>query len=328
MSTETKKAIQNLYGLPVNPNHLIIVVFFIEVFKSNPNGDPANSGDPRQDPFTGQGEISPGCIKRILRDYYFNICKQPLYVERGADLSATHDKYRMTSNKNVDAKPKKAGKAGKDAAEDKSPVNVEKMLEDLIDIRLHGGTIPRGNRKARGAIQISPAISIDPIDLQETIFTRVAGNLDTSEVKEKTDGSGDLEDGGVLRGTMQSYKTVPFGLYRGVITFNPFDAAENGVTEADLDAFWGGLIEGFNYARSAHRVEVNLSRLYAFSSPATRGAEPGNITRDRVKAVSTVDRPSKVSDYEFSVNTERMPASMTMSSWNGELADDVKAAAK
>jgi len=136
-------------GLPVDPTTRKLFVGLIEVVDSNPNGDPDRQGQPRQTP-DGYGVISNQCIKRVVRDYAAEHLEADLFMARGVDLGDVQE------------------------AHDRDP---RKLLAAYWDVRVWGGTLPRCGARLRGPMQISRAISLDPIEIDESGLTRTAGYI-------------------------------------------------------------------------------------------------------------------------------------------------------
>lgn len=272
------------FGLPIDVTTRKKGVFYVEVIRSNPNGDPNAEGAPRVLP-SEHGLITNACVKRVVRDFAHNIGGQPLYVARGADLTEVQERH------------------GKDR---------DRMVASLWDLRPFGGSLTASGDRVCGAVQFSDAVSIDPVDIEEVRGTRVGGHTRTR--KGRGDDAADEE---FLGANMFKYKVVSYGLYRGEFTLDPFKAKQVGLTEADLALLYAGLIEGFEYTRSAHRTGVNLRRLYVFDYPSARGTEPSHVTAARVKATKRPEVgmfPTRFEDYEIAVN-DVLPAGMTLSRW-------------
>jgi CRISPR-associated protein Csd2 len=312
------------YGLPLDPTNRMVISFVIEVALSNPNGDPERGGGPRVDLTDGRGIISPQCQKRWIRDYAVSHGGQSLFIERGADLGAIQDGYAKAPVKSE--APAKKPKKGK---EEKLVIDAAALIADKFDLRVFGGLLPRCTIKPRGAFQFAPAVSVDPIEILEEGFTRCAGNFDDGKV-DGAESDGQEEDGvGVLRGTKNAYRIVRYGLYRGYAVYNPILGKVNGVTAEDISLVLGGLIEGLDFTRSAHRVNVNLRRMYVIATPNERGSEPGHVTNARIKVENTTGMPpSKFEDYAITVDESGMPKGMTISRWEERANTSAKLAAK
>lgn len=138
-----------------NPGNRWFAVFVIENRMSNPNGDPDNGGAPRV-LANGHGMISYESIKRVVRDYAVNIADAKLMNGHGVDLGALQAEYASKS-----ADPE---------------VQQQHFQQDHLDVRLFGGVHPSvGMLRSCGAIQVSPATSLEPVNVEEVSITRVAG---------------------------------------------------------------------------------------------------------------------------------------------------------
>ena len=112
-------------------------------------------------------------------------------------------------------------------------------------------------------------------------------------------------------------KLVRASLYRFEVTYDPLDAKRSGVTEADLATWLEAMIEGWAFNRSSNRTKVDLRHMVVFDAVHQRGAEPAYITDERVQALCDVVQPEKFDDYTIRVNTDRLPAGMTVHHWAG-----------
>lgn len=277
--------VDSIYGFPLEPSLRLKIVMLVDVTDSIPNGDPYNAGNPRVD-FDGYGRIEKASLFRMIRNYVEQNCNQALYMSVGADLNKVQDRYKI-DDKNFDT---------------------DKMLRDLWDLPMFGAPLTASGAKIRGAFQMSNGRSIDPIQLVEIGFTSSTVKEDTRTKNGKTETYN--------RSAFNSYEMVQYGLYRFEATYNPADGAKHGITPAALQALWAGLIEGWEFNRSAHRTKVNLRRVYAFQYDNQRGLEPSHVTQARVQAVlrEGVIEPRRFEDYEVSVNDD-LPNGVRLYRW-------------
>jgi len=98
------------------------ILFIYDVSFGNPNGDPNDSNKPRIDEETGRNLVTDVRLKRTVRDYLLNFERLEIFVrEIGNDDGVIQDaKARAKDFEN----------------------NPEKILNECIDVRLFGGTIP------------------------------------------------------------------------------------------------------------------------------------------------------------------------------------------
>lgn len=277
-----------------NPMKRYLAVYLIETLNSNPNGS-IPSGAPRVD-YLGRGEISAVAVKRKIRDWAKNYGGMALYHDHRADLKGLESKYG------------------------KGPEAAAKITKDFVDIRLFGSTLPHINSGKRGAVQLSPMLTIDPVEIKSFGFTSVAGTMkDVEKAKPKKNAPAPTneDDGEVEQKLSTAFnfrETVEFGLYQGTLTYNPLDGKGNEVSEKDLSAFWLGMVEGWETSQSAQRTNVNVRRVYIFESDAQRGKEPVHVTHGRVE-IGLNPSAASFKDYEVTVRTDDLPSGMRAYAW-------------
>lgn len=289
------------YGFPTTLNRHKIGRFIIEVNRSDLNGDPDTNG-PRIWP-NDHGFVTDVCIKSILRSYARQL-GQNLYIMPGTDLGETQ-----------------AAEATPNA-----------LLEKHFDLRAFGGVLTTFNVRARGCIQFTFAESVLPIATVHISTTRMSGHWkEERPVAEGDDGEGE----GVkkLGSTMGGREVVLHGLYVGWFEYLPFEAAQNGLTTADLELFYECLFESFNFIRSTSRKDVRFRRVDLFDFPSARGREPGWKTAERlqVKPIADLDHePDSYGDYEVTVDLENLRPGTTYHRWDaGQVShSEIAAAAK
>lgn len=290
--------IDPVYGFPLTLGTLKHIVLYIEVVRSNPNGDPGRAGIPRVD-HDNRGVISNQSVKRMIRDYVHRRHDHSMFIEHGADLGDLMDRYKKGADRY---------KKGHPLDED---FDIETFLGDFWDAPVFGAHLTQSRVKVRGAFQFGDAVSVDPVEVIELPFTRVAGHRKVREVR-----SGDeVSTNEYLSTGFQSYSIVSYGLYRLEISYNPLDAAKNGLTKEAMALFWEGLVEGWQVNRSAHRVGVNLHSVYVFDYSNARGSEPTRTTAARVRAAVVGDvAPRSIDDYAFEVD-DNLPRGITLTTW-------------
>ena len=98
------------------------ILFIYDVSFGNPNGDPNDSNKPRIDEETGRNLVTDVRLKRTVRDYLLNFEGLEIFVReiRNNEGIIQHAKARAKDFEN----------------------NPEKILNECIDVRLFGGTIP------------------------------------------------------------------------------------------------------------------------------------------------------------------------------------------
>jgi len=290
-----------IYRLPVDPSLRLKIVCYMDVTRSNPNGDPQGRG-PRLDPFE-HGFVSCACLKRMIRDYVEQHLEKEIYLKRGTDLSVAQQNYKTKDNQ----------------------IDVDKMRADLWDLPMFGAPLLQTKTPIRGALQVTDGVSVHPVILEEVPFTSSVG-----QVQERKKKGSKEETEEYFQSAYNSYHLVNYGLYRFEATFNPADGAKHGVSRESLQALWAGLIEGWEYNRSAHRTGVNLRRVYVFQFPNTRGTEPSHVTAGRVRAelIEGISEPRSFDDYIITVD-DNLPSGVLLSRWeDGVVENEGRLAAK
>jgi CRISPR-associated protein Csh2 len=129
------------------------ILFIYDVSFGNPNGDPNDSNKPRIDEETGRNLVTDVRLKRTVRDYLLNFERLEIFVrEIGNDDGVIQDaKARAKDFEN----------------------NPEKILNECIDVRLFGGTIPIETGKKKdssitftGPVQFNMGQSLHRVKLE------------------------------------------------------------------------------------------------------------------------------------------------------------------
>jgi len=195
---------------------------------------------------------------------------------------------------------KKAGKPEKNRA------NAEKaqkwMCQNFYDVRMFGAVMSTGLNagQVRGAMQLTFARSIDPVQPQDLAITRVAVT--------------DAKDREKLQ-TMGRKTMIPYGLFRGHGFYSPHLASQTGVNEKDLELFWEALVKMWEFDRSASRGMMAPRGLYVFSHENKLGNAPVHKLFERIHIAPLQNQgivPRQFSDYEVVVQDEDLPAGITL----------------
>ena len=299
-------------GNPTLPRYDLVYLF--DVTDGNPNGDPDAGNLPRIDPETGQGLVTDVCLKRKIRNFVA-LTKgngQPaagfdIYVKEKAVLNQQHGKAYLA----LKIDPKKRTAKGKDKAEEDRKLT-QWMCSNFFDIRAFGAVMATEVNcgQVRGPIQFAMGRSIDPIFSQEHAVTRCAVTTE----REAEAQSGDNR-------TMGRKFTVPYGLYRVHIFFNPFLAAQTGFSADDLQLFGTALGQMFEFDRSAARGQMVPRRCIAFRHDSSLGSARADQLFDRVRVQLKDERrqqakPSRsFSDYAVVLDRSDMPKGVTVEEW-------------
>lgn len=113
------------------------ILFLYDIQFGNPNGDPADENKPRIDEETGKNLVTDVRLKRTIRDYLHNFKGQEIFVREIADENG----YIQTSKDRAKDFLKGLNVSGKSFNEMRE-LAANKILEQCIDVRLFGATIP------------------------------------------------------------------------------------------------------------------------------------------------------------------------------------------
>ena len=289
------EAIQNRYEF----------VFFFDVENGNPNGDPDAGNMPRIDPETGYGLVTDVCLKRKIRNYVETVKEgEPgyrIYIKDNVPLNRSD--AEACAYVGVDpAKLKESKKK-----DDKLDVKIRDfMCSNFFDIRTFGAVMTTFVKGAlncgqvRGPVQLGFARSVDPILPQEVTITRVAITTEADAEKKGTE--------------MGRKYIVPYVLYRaeGYISAN-LAKKTTGFSEADLELLWQAILNMFELDHSAARGKMSVRELIVFRHDSELGNAPAYKLFDLVKAQRNpnVVSPRAYSDYQISVDEEKLPSGVT-----------------
>ena len=264
------------------PNKIDFSLIF-EVKKANPNGDPLNGNLPRTD-FEGKGEVESVALKRKIRNYWMET-GEPVFVQ-GADS-------QTDGFKNLESRFKGNEKIA-EVLKDKNTLNKEDVIvtlmkEGFLDVRAFGQviTFDKMSRGIRGAVSISLAESIDPVDVTTNQITKSV-NLNDKP--------------GMGSDRMGSKNRVEYGLYRMDGTISKTLADKNGFTMEDAEKLKEALLQIFEYDFSSARPSgsMNVVGLYWWEHNLETTISSNKVF-DTLKIESTVApaSPTKTSDYNI-----------------------------
>jgi CRISPR-associated protein Csd2 len=295
------------------------IIYLLEAIDANPNGDPDQEGAPRQDPDTGHGLMSPGCINRKLRNYVQRArdgeAPFAIQIQRGnssiertiirvaekdpelaalipvsasADEGASEEATDKKAKKKAKAKSKgkKPGKA--QLTDDQTTRLTRALCDNYWDVRMFGGVNSVGNMpagKTTGAAATMFARSIDPVDVNEGSLTRcMTANEEQRAEKDRE---------------MGRYHRIPYGLFKGTIHINPFHAQTNGCQEEDLSLLLEALIRCWDLDRTSFRGTLNIKGLWVVRHSSPLGSCRGDRIQSALKVKSSDPSGARsFDDYE------------------------------
>lgn len=280
-------------------------VILFDVENGNPNGDPDAGNMPRIDPETGYGLVTDVCLKRKIRNYVETVKEGEsgyrIYVKDNVPLNRSD--AEACAYLGVDPAKLKEEKK-KDAGLDEKIRDF--MCSNFFDIRTFGAVMTTFVKGAlncgqvRGPVQLGFARSVDPILPQEVTITRVAITK---------------EDDAEKKGTEMGRKyIVPYGLYRaeGYVSAN-LARKTTGFSDEDLQLLWQAILNMFELDHSAARGKMSVRELIVFRHDSELGNAPAYKLFELVKVQRNPDvaAPRAYTDYQVSVEEEKLPAGVT-----------------
>lgn len=311
----TKEATSRADSKPIDNRYEFSILF--DVTNGNPNGDPDNGNQPRQDPESLRGWVTDVCLKRKIRDWVMirHEDRAPfgIYIAQQAVLSLVRADVAKANglavaevkdeggesdegpSPDVAAQPATSTKEGRRSAKpkaaprstaDEAKVLQKLMLDKFWDIRAFGAVMAgklANAGKVRGPVQLGFAESMDPITIAELTVHRCA----VETPKEAEDQRGENH-------TMGKKYIVPYGLYRVNGHVSAAFARQTGFVEQDLDLLWEAILGMFEHDQvvlhlhhsgfQVHHFGAGLSSMPNRSSwTGWRGAAglSGGRTQDR-----------------------------------------------
>lgn len=135
------------------------ILYLYDAKLTNPNGDPDEENRPRMDYERSLNLVSDLRLKRYVRDYLKDKGYQ-MYVQKVNDSDSKEEKPVTASERIKDF-----------ASGDK--LDIEKIKNEYIDIRLFGATIPfkKDNKALTGPVQFNWGYSLNRVELLESSIT-------------------------------------------------------------------------------------------------------------------------------------------------------------
>lgn len=273
-------------------------VFIFDVKNGNPNGDPDSGNMPRIDHETQKGLVTDVCIKRKVRNYV-DLAKgggapYAIYMQDKAVLNNQHKRAYEAINLKPETK-----KLPKD--EEQAHAITRWMCENFFDVRTFGAvmTTEVNSGQVRGPVQLSFALSNDPVIAQEITITRSSVTNEKDAEKERTMG--------------RKY-IIPYGLYRmhGYVSacLSGDEKKGTGFSDDDLELFFTALENMFDHDRSAARGEMNARKLIVFKHASALGNAPAQklFPRVDIELKGGVKTPRDFSDYTITINRDGLPS--------------------
>jgi CRISPR-associated protein Csd2 len=303
-------------------NRYDFVVLF-DVTNGNPNGDPDAGNLPRLDPETNQGLVTDVRLKRKIRNYV-ELAKSgeprfAIYVSEGAILNEKHRRAYAAIRPDKD---KVAKEKSLHPQNDEEAIALRRfMCDNFFDVRTFGAVMSTGINcgQVRGPVQLSFALSIEPIVPLEISITRMAATSEKEKAeREKGDGDERRENR-----TMGRKHIVPYGLYKAHGFVSAKLAERTGFSQADLELLWEALANMFEHDHSAARGEMSARKLVVFRHASALGNAPAHALFDRVTVgrvagdeirlpgdprLDNLPPARHFSDYRVAIDRDGLPA--------------------
>ena len=213
------------------------IVFLYDVKDANPNGDPLDENKPRIDEETGINIVTDVRLKRTIRDYLMNFKDHEIFVREITDEKGKIQDAKLRAKdfledaKDLDSK----------GFNDEKNIIKDKIVENCIDVRLFGATIPLDLSIKEGSKTKSVTGSIT---LTGPVQFRMGRSLHKVEMKHIKGTGAFAAQAGATQKTFREEDILPYSLicFYGIINENA--AKHTKLTEEDaellLDGLWNG----------------------------------------------------------------------------------------
>lgn len=149
----------------------------------NPNGDPLSpTNEPRIDKETQQAEVSPGRMKRYIRDQMFDEGNQ-IFVRKPNQYGEDSDKIKDIGELWDDVEEEVAEKKGIDLSDDNVSMEdcFQEFMEYLMDARFFGNVFADAAPDAvRGPVQIQVGRTFHPVQKNRAV-SKITGSFTTGD---------------------------------------------------------------------------------------------------------------------------------------------------
>lgn len=206
------------------------LLFLYDIADANPNGDPIDGNKPRLDEETETNLVTDVRLKRTIRDYLQDYKDQTIFIK---EIKLPDGDIQDAKARALNFSPKENYDTIEEARNDIK----QKILDECIDVRLFGATIPLTvkvkNKSKNGSITLTGPVQF-----------RMGRSLNKVEI-EYIKGTGAFASGkGKDQKTFREEYVVPYSLigFYGIINENA--GKETNLTESDvqllLDGIWNG----------------------------------------------------------------------------------------
>lgn len=205
------------------------LLFLYETKDCNPNGDPLDENRPRTDPDTGHALVTDVRIKRTIRDYLFHVKGEEILVRDTFDGEGLNDGKGRAEMFYEDAGIEKDDKIR--AAVTKLQTTV---LEQCIDARLFGTTLPVSHGKTDGSLKVTGPV-------QFSGFSRSLHQVDPQFVQGT---AGFASKKGSMQKSFREDFVLPYACIATYGIVNEIAAKTSELAEEDVDHLLEGLWRG------------------------------------------------------------------------------------
>lgn len=212
------------------------ILFIYDIKDNNPNGDPLDSNKPRVDEENNINIVTDVRLKRTVRDYLMNFKDQDIFVKEKIDEKGKIQDAKLRAQDFLEDQDL----TGKDFHKQKEIIQ-NKILNDCIDVRLFGATIPldlkieeneksknvTGSIKLTGPVQFRMGRSLHRVEMK---YIKGTGAFASSE--------------GKTQKTLREEYILPYSLisFYGIINENA--AKHTNLVEDDIELLLDGLWNG------------------------------------------------------------------------------------
>ncbi len=231
------------------------LLFLYDVKDNNPNGDPLDGNKPRIDEETGINIITDVRLKRTIRDYLKDFKGKEIFVREIADDEGKIQDAKMRAS---DFLKDTENLADKGFHEQKEIIQ-NKILDECIDVKLFGATIPLDLKVAKKNVTGS-------ITLTGPVQFRMGRSLHKVELKYIKGTGAFASKAGATQKTFREEYILPYSLiaFYGIINEN--SAKDTLLSENDvnllLDGMWNGTKNLISRSKAGHEPRLLLKIEY------------------------------------------------------------------
>ncbi|MCW3135154.1 MAG: type I-B CRISPR-associated protein Cas7/Csh2 [Methanophagales archaeon] len=213
------------------------IVFLYDIKDANPNGDPLDENKPRIDEETGINIVTDVRLKRTIRDYLMNFKNKEIFVREITDQLGKIQDAKLRAKDFL----KDVAELGNKGFNEQKNIIKDKIVNDCIDVRLFGATIPldlsikEGNKSKNvtGSITLTGPVQF-----------RMGRSLHKVEMKHIKGTGAFASKAGATQKTFREEDILPYSLisFYGIINENAAQHTQLTVDDVTLllDGIWNG----------------------------------------------------------------------------------------